>query len=173
MNDTHDNEITDKTILERLQAPRFSGPAEAHAYVLRHDERAKALHRMTMPTLRQIEDGILHRQMMTRIVGGPVSKDELERSILDMEFPHVAEARKTRSAGPSPQLVTQRELADELAVKLGTQLHTALTALQLAGSYTTQLGECQGVVLHPELAANLRQLAADCRNFARDIKAGL
>jgi hypothetical protein len=65
----------------------FPTAESALTYRQAHDTRVKALYRMTMPTLRGIEQAHLAEQGYRRVSGGPVSKDELVNAILATEYP--------------------------------------------------------------------------------------
>jgi hypothetical protein len=67
--------------------PTFPTAESALVYRKAHDVRVKKLYRMTMPTLRDIEQAHLARQGYQRVFGGPVSKDELISAILAVEYP--------------------------------------------------------------------------------------
>lgn len=68
----------------------FTTPVEAKAYILRHDADALEYTRHSKAELvqwvrnRHASAGIIH------VVGGPhqMSKDELIRELLDMDYPH-------------------------------------------------------------------------------------
>jgi hypothetical protein len=65
----------------------FPTAESALAYRQEHDARVRALYRMTMPTLREIERTQLAQQGTHHVVGGPGGKDELINAILATEYP--------------------------------------------------------------------------------------
>jgi hypothetical protein len=65
----------------------FPTTESASAYRKAHDARVRALSRMTVAELRRTEQAHLTAQGLTRILGGPGSKDEVLRAIIDAEFP--------------------------------------------------------------------------------------
>ena len=71
-----------------MTAPTATFPTAHDALTYRHDYdvRMKALYRKTMPTLHDIERAHLAGQGMTRLSGGPSTKEELISTILDAEY---------------------------------------------------------------------------------------
>ena len=62
-------------------------PDEAHAYRAAHDAEVKALAKMTRAQLATLETAGLRDAGQVRIMGGPASKDELIRAIIDRKYP--------------------------------------------------------------------------------------
>lgn len=89
------------------QAPAFADGDQARAYLLEHDADARALNRLSVASLREVEARFLAAAGETRILGGPQSKDELVRSILEIRYPLAAQARETyyQSTGVTPARV--------------------------------------------------------------------
>jgi hypothetical protein len=80
----------------------FHDRDSAGTYVKGHDEDARKYSRWTIVKLRREESAALAASGCHRVHGGPVSKDELIASILDMRWPHVDEARAVL-AEPEPE----------------------------------------------------------------------
>jgi hypothetical protein len=92
----------------------FENLEAAEAYVRRHDADASRYSRpvWTARGLRPVEERMLKLAGGQRIAGGPVGKDELVASILDLSYPHIAEARAViaragaPASGPGSETVT-------------------------------------------------------------------
>jgi hypothetical protein len=67
---------------------------EARAYVRHHDAAARDLSRMNRASLQALELDALSATGAQRLYGGPVSKDELASSILELRFPRISAARQ-------------------------------------------------------------------------------
>lgn len=67
--------------------PRFPMAEHATAYRAAYNDRMSALYRLTKPKLRSIDRAHMAAQGVERIYGGPATREELIRAILDDEYP--------------------------------------------------------------------------------------
>lgn len=71
----------------------FPDRKAAEDYVKHHDAEAVGLTRLSLLKLRQVEQSALKASGGQRIAGGPVGRDELIASTLEIHYPLIAEAR--------------------------------------------------------------------------------
>ena len=87
-------------LTQRAQ-PAFDQPMfdrfTATDYLAAHDKDAKDLNRKAIFKLREIHEAELKAQNITRIMGGPVSHDELVNAILELRYPLANDARRVRA----------------------------------------------------------------------------
>jgi hypothetical protein len=71
----------------------FEALEDAEDYVRAHDADAGSLDREKPAWLRHLYEKAVKDAGQIRLMGGPVSKDELISSILELRYPRIAEAR--------------------------------------------------------------------------------
>lgn len=95
----------------------FTSPEAAAMYVTAYDDDARYFSRRSLAALAVDEKRMLGESGGQRIAGGPVGRDELVASILELRYPRIAEAR-AMLATPEPGSETVPPMSDEAMLRL-------------------------------------------------------